>query len=51
MFVGRMFEIIKYNYEKYKERKEEGIELYWLETNPRLYELEYIKNPKSANIF
>lgn len=44
---GRMIKIIRKKVSAYKERQEKGVQLWWIDENPEILKLEYIKKKKN----
>ena len=46
-----MYEILQSKVRQRKERKEYNVELWWLSVNPKIKELNYVKEKNTATLF
>jgi hypothetical protein len=51
MFMGKMFEIIKRKKKQRDERKVKNVELWWLDVNPKIKEMDYVKKVDDIKVF
>lgn len=49
--MGKMFKIIRKKFQQRDERVAKNVELWWMEVNPKIKEMDYVKRVDEVKVF